>query len=58
METVILILIIAVSFILGVYTGVWLIYHIYLKDGIDKGIMKVGKETYRVSKFVSRNTRV
>ena len=58
METVILILIIAVSFILGVYTGVWLIYHIYLKDGIDKGIMKVGKETYRVSKFVPRNTRV
>ena len=58
MEIVILILIIVVSFMLGFHTGVWLIYHVYLKDGIDKGIMKVGKETYRVSKFVSRNTRV
>lgn len=58
METVIAIAILAVSFILGIYTGVWLIYQVYLKHGLTKGILEVGKETYRVSKFVPRNTRV
>ena len=58
METVIAIAILAVAFILGIYTGVWLIYRVYLKHGLAKGILEVGKETYRVSKFVPRNTRV
>lgn len=58
MEIVIGILIIVVSFMLGFHTGVWLIYQVYLKHGLEEGILKVGKETYRVSKFVSRNTRV
>jgi hypothetical protein len=45
------------AFVLGFVVGVWVTYKTYLKPGINKGILEVGNETYRVSKFVPRNTR-
>jgi hypothetical protein len=46
------------AFVLGFVVGVWVTYKTYLKPGIAKGILEVGSETYRVSKFVPRNTRI
>jgi hypothetical protein len=46
------------AFVLGFVVGVWVTYKTYLKPGIAKGILEVGNETYRVSKFVPRNTRI
>ena len=48
----------AFTFMFGLYVGVWIVYHSYLKQSIEKGILEVGKDTYRISKFVPRNTRI
>lgn len=46
------------AFVLGFVVGVWVTYKVMrVKAGIAKGILEVGNETYRVSKFVPRNTR-
>lgn len=46
------------AFVLGFVAGVWLTYRTYLKPSLAEGILKLGDTTYRVSKFVPRNTRV
>lgn len=58
MDIIAIILALSAFYGMGLFSGVWLIYRVYLKHGLEKGILEVGKETYRVSKFVSRNTRV
>lgn len=58
MDVLSIILVLAAFFALGLYSGVWMTYKTYLKPAIDKGILEVGKDTYRVSKFVARNTRI
>jgi hypothetical protein len=58
MDIIAIILIISAFYGMGLFSGVWLIYRTYLKPGLARGILEIGKETYRVSKFVPRNTRV
>jgi hypothetical protein len=58
MEFLIIVALVIVSYTLGLYSGVWLIYRTLLKPGLAKGILEVGNDTYRVSKFVQRNTRI
>lgn len=48
----------ASGFALGGYLGIRTLFNTWLKPGLAKGILEVGKDTYRVSKFVPRNTRV
>lgn len=42
----------------GVYFGIRVLFNTWLKPGLTKGILEVGNDTYRVSKFVPRNTRI
>lgn len=57
MEIWITIVIFGVVFFLGYVLGVISIYDM-IRGGIKKGILQLGQETYRVSKVVSRNTRI
>jgi hypothetical protein len=46
------------AFGLGFYLGVKAIYEFVLKPGLERGILEIGKDAYRISKFVQRNTRI
>lgn len=45
-------------FAFGFYVGVAALHSAWLRPGIEKGILEVGGETYRLSRIVKRNTRI
>lgn len=47
-----------VIFGLGVWSGIAMLYNIWLKPGLARGILDFGNDTYKMSRIVKRNTRV
>lgn len=51
-------IVVTVSFAVGFYVGVVALFNVWLKPGLDKGILDFGNSTYRMSRIVKRNTRI